>query len=125
MPAYKQVAARLRQRIKDQNMQAGAALPSLGEIQESHGVSVTVARLAIKELKNEGLVTVVPGKGNLVADPKAANKGERFEQAMQLIGTLVERVDNLTERLAAVEAQVAQPDPSAARGPQSGRRGQR
>lgn len=119
-PAYKQVAERLRQKIRNERLGPGDTLPSLDEIKQGYGVSITVARLAVKELKTEGLIKVVPGKGNLVADPNAVDKSE---QAMRLIGTLVERVDTLADRLAAVESQLAQRGPSAAQGPRSGRRG--
>lgn len=125
-PAYRQVADKIRDRIKKERLAPGTQLPSNAEIMDQYGVSITVARLAFKDLKAEGIVAVAPGKGNFVADPKAGgDKTEQFERAMRLIGTLVERVDDLSDRLATVEERIAQPDPSAAQGPRSARRGQR
>lgn len=124
-PAYKQVADAIREKIKHERLQPGAKLPSLQGLMDEHGVSITVARLALRDLKAEGLVNIAPGKGNFVANPKSGDKSEQFERAMQLIGTLAERVDDLADRLAAVEKRVAPPGPSAAPGPRSARRGQR
>lgn len=124
-PAYKQVAAAIRKKIKDEKMQPGDQLPSLDGLMTEHGVSVTVARFALRELKAEGLVNIAPGKGNFVADPEAVDKTEQFERAMRQIGTLAERVDDLTARLTAVEERVARPGPSAVQGPRSSGQGQR
>jgi DNA-binding GntR family transcriptional regulator len=122
-PAYKQVANALREKIKQEGLEPGTRLGSLADLMAQHDVSITVVRMALKELKDEGLVTSHPGKGNFVAGGPD-DKNHKFEQAMRLIGTLVERVDTLTDRIAAVETQLAQRDPSAAPDQKPGRRGQ-
>ncbi len=106
-PAYKQVAAAIRKKLKEEKLQAGAPLPSNTDITKDHGVSITVARLAMRLLKAEGLVVIAPGKGNFVADPEANGGTQQFEQVMRQLGAMQDRIETLTGRLAAVEGRVA------------------
>jgi GntR family transcriptional regulator len=65
-PAYKQVAEALRAAIRAGDIKEGDPLPSYAEIQNQHGVSITVAREAIRQLRMEGLVASHQGKGVFV-----------------------------------------------------------
>ncbi|MGW1993241.1 GntR family transcriptional regulator [Embleya sp. NPDC001921] len=71
-PAYEQVADELRQRIA--GMKPGDKLPSLPKLQEEFGVSVTVIRMALAELRHEGRVVTHQGKGAFVADSALASQ---------------------------------------------------
>jgi DNA-binding GntR family transcriptional regulator len=131
-PAYRQVAEAIRKKIKDEGLEPGAKLPSLQGLMDEHGVSITVARLALKELKTEGLVAVAPGKGNFVADP-AGSASQQFEQAMQQLGAIRQHTERMAEQMAALEGRVAdlenqvgaRAEPSASPGRQPARRGRR
>jgi DNA-binding GntR family transcriptional regulator len=125
-PAYKQVAEHLRRRIRDNNLQPGDPLPSLSDLMAEHHVSITVARMALRLLKAEGLVVIAPGKGNFVAGnpADAAAHTDGFDQVMQQLGVMQECIEQLAGRLAVVEHRVAaQPDPAADPTPPPRRRG--
>jgi len=125
IPAYKQVAELLRQKIRNENLEPGDRLPSISALMAQHGVSITVIRMALKILQREGLVRSSAGKGNFVAGP-AGEKTEGFDQVMQRLGAMQECIERLAGRLAEVEGRVAVlPDPAAHPTPPTGRRGQR
>src|SRR5690242_13991698 len=62
-PAYQQVARDLRKRIASAECPVGSAIPSTAKLSEMYGVSVTVVRAAVAQLRTEGLITGHPGKG--------------------------------------------------------------
>jgi DNA-binding GntR family transcriptional regulator len=64
VPLYQQVAAILRERIRKGEITT--RLPSLKTITEEFGVSHITAEKAMQELKDEGLVETVIGKGTYV-----------------------------------------------------------
>lgn len=131
-PAYRQVANALREKIKTEGLEPGAKLGSLADLMAEHGVSVTVVRMALKELKDEGLVSSHPGKGNFVAGGPD-DKNFRFQQAMQQLGAIRQHSEQMAEHLAALEGRLAGlesrvdalAEPSGPQGQQAARRGQR
>lgn len=62
-PAYQHVADELRGRIAQGSLPVGAAVSSMAQLMAEYGVSSTVARKAIDQLRGEGLVVGRPGKG--------------------------------------------------------------
>ncbi len=62
-PAYQQVADDLRRRIAAGEFAQSEKLPSLSELQDAYGATVTVARDAIRQLKTDGLAVSHQGKG--------------------------------------------------------------
>ena len=75
-PAYQQVARDLRARIASAEFPVGSAIPSTAKLREMYGVSVTVVRAAVAELRADGLLTGHPGKGVFVsATPATASGG--------------------------------------------------
>ena len=68
-PAYAQVADTLRADIRAGRYPPGSQLPSYEALMRKHGVSITVIRSAVRELKTEGLVYTHQGKGAFVRDP--------------------------------------------------------
>jgi DNA-binding GntR family transcriptional regulator len=66
-PAYQQVARDLRERIASAEFPVGTAIPSTAKLSEMYGVSVTVVRAAVAELRADGLVNGHPGKGVFVS----------------------------------------------------------
>jgi len=95
-PAYQQVADDLRRKIAAGELPVGSAIPSTARLSELYGVSVTVVRAAVAQLRGDGLVIGYTGKGVFVtATPDA----------------LAERtttVDDLAAQLAALRAELGQ-----------------
>ncbi len=131
-PAYKQVANALRKKIETEGLGPGAKLGSLADLMAEHDVSVTVVRMAIKELKDEGVVSSHPGKGTFVAGGPD-DKNHHFRQAMQQLGATRQHIEQMAEHVAALEGRLADlesrvdalAEPSAPQGRQPARRGQR
>jgi DNA-binding GntR family transcriptional regulator len=107
-PLREQVIAALRQAILDFNLKPGQRLVER-ELIEQLGVSRTTIREALRELTSEGLVTVVPQKGAVVATPTLDDAIDLYEVRAALESLVVQRfveraTDSQVERLqAAVE----------------------
>ncbi len=107
-PLREQVIASLRQAILDFKLKPGQRLVER-ELIEQLGVSRTTIREALRELTSEGLVTVVPQKGAVVATPTLDDAIDLYEVRAALESLVVQRFverasDAQVERLrAAVE----------------------
>lgn len=64
---WQQVADDLRADIKAGRLPRGARLPSYEDIADAYGVAGMTVRRAIRELRAEGIVVVVVGRGTYVA----------------------------------------------------------
>jgi DNA-binding GntR family transcriptional regulator len=115
-PAYQQVARDLRGRIASAEFRVGTAIPSTARLSEMYGVSVTVVRAAVAQLRADGLVTGHPGKGVFVsATPdavtdRAATVEDLARQVEELHTELRRAVrgrDESTAEVAALREQVA------------------
>jgi GntR family transcriptional regulator len=109
-PAYAQVADTLRADIRSGRYPPGSQLPSYEALMRKHGVSITVIRSAVRELKTEGLVFTHQGKGAFVRDPlpqpgQAPTSGgsEAFQSVMAEIRSLHDDLDRFEERLVRLE----------------------
>jgi GntR family transcriptional regulator len=67
-PSYAQLAAQLRDRIRDGRIAPGAALPSITQLTGETGLSVQTVRRGIAILAGEGYVVIVPGRGTYAAE---------------------------------------------------------
>ncbi|HEU0127542.1 MAG TPA: winged helix-turn-helix domain-containing protein, partial [Pseudonocardiaceae bacterium] len=56
----------LREQITSGALPSGSLLPSETELMSTYGVSRPTARAAFQALRNQGLITVLPGKGSFV-----------------------------------------------------------
>ena len=63
---YLQVADALRRQIRDNQLPSGAKLPSARELQEQFGIANSTVQNALRELKAEGLIYSVQGRGVFV-----------------------------------------------------------
>ena len=97
VPAYRQVAEELRRQIAAGELAVGSAIPSTARITALYGVSSTVARAAVAELRAEGLVVGAPGKGVFVrATPSvAAERALSVEELGRRLAELQGEVDAL------------------------------
>lgn len=105
---YLQIADELRTKIRKGTYSVGEALPSTSALMRTHDVSITVARAAIKELQNEGVAIGQPGKGVFVRrepepDEPSTEYAELMERITDLRETVTRSVDQLAERVAALE----------------------
>jgi DNA-binding GntR family transcriptional regulator len=99
-PKYQQVADDLRGKIANGTYPVGDALPSTSALMSSYGVSVTVARAAIKQLQTEGLAEGQPGKAVYVAgEPAPVEPSAEFTEISRQIGELREALDSAMSRL--------------------------
>ncbi len=102
-PLREQVTDSIRQAIMDFSLQPGQRLVER-ELMERLGVSRTTIREAIRELSAEGLVTVVPQKGAIVAAPSLEDAIDLYEVRASLESLVVQRfveraTDEQVERL--------------------------
>lgn len=107
--AYQQVADDLRRRIADGEFADTGQLPSYGELQKGYGITVTVARTAINQLKTDGLVVSHQGKGVFLtagADSAAAQLADPVGAMAELreeVEKLRTEVGELRQRVATLE----------------------
>jgi GntR family transcriptional regulator len=116
-PAYAQVADALRAEIRNGRYPPGSQLPSYEALMRKYGVSITVVRSAVRELKTEGLVYTHQGKGAFVRDPlpepgqaPGDQPSEAFHAVMTEIRSLHDDLDRFGERLSRVERLVLPDD---------------
>lgn len=111
-PLYRQLADDLRDQIANGTIAVGDELPSTSRLMETHGVSITVARAAVRELRSEGIVVGQPGKGVYVQRvPEASERSDYAEIKQQIDGlrsALNDAVQELDQRLSRLEDRIDQ-----------------
>lgn len=115
-PAYQRVADDLRQAIATGTYQPGDQLPTLAELTARYSIAVMTARDAIRQLTTEGLVVSRQGKGAYVLRQPSADESITLSELLDLLNQVSRSVDDLTDRMAAVEQALA--DRSSAAVPQ-------
>lgn len=110
---YLKIADELRNRIRDGVYEVGGRLPSARELADELGVARNTVGSAIRLLREEGLVTPVPGRGTVVeARPKSATEPspemaalmEKMNALFEKVGSLQGKVEELDQRLRDLEA---------------------
>ncbi len=107
-PAYQQVADDLRRRIAEGEFSETGRLPSLAELQKEYGITVTVARDAIRKLRADGLAVSHQGKGAFLT-PTSVDAAKQADPATAIaelrgeLGQLRSEVSELRERVAQLE----------------------
>ncbi|MDT0348144.1 winged helix-turn-helix domain-containing protein [Pseudonocardia charpentierae] len=108
-PKYVEAAANLRTAIAAGTYPVGGELPSTARLTESFGVSTTVVRAAIRELRDEGLVVGQPGKAVFVravpTDDELTGDRTRDVEArlQQLADSVYSALRDLEARISALE----------------------
>jgi GntR family transcriptional regulator len=77
VPAFRQVAADLREKISAGQYAPGDQLPSERELVETYGVSRPTIRDAVNMLRTEGIVTAEHGRGVFVRPPTTIHRLSR------------------------------------------------
>lgn len=68
VPPHRQVAEIIRTRIRSGELQPGDRVPGVTAMIQEFGIARTTAGKVLALLRNEGLITVVPGWGSFVRD---------------------------------------------------------
>lgn len=101
-PAFLQVADDLRAKIKSGALPVDAQLPSMAQLREMYGVSNTVVRDALNELRHAGLVIGQQGKGVFVRSSEGAEGidagiNRRLDELAAAVRSLDERMTRLEQ----------------------------
>ncbi|MBB6345507.1 DNA-binding GntR family transcriptional regulator [Nonomuraea muscovyensis] len=105
-PGYLQIADDLRAQIRGGALAPGTPLPSTAQLASQYDASLSVVKMAVGILRNEGLVIGQQGKGVFVrdeTDTPPVGDGD-------LVGEVAElrtAVQDLSARLAKVEEQLS------------------
>jgi GntR family transcriptional regulator len=106
-PAYQRVADDLRRAITTGTYHPGDQLPTLAELTARYGIAVMTARDAIRQLVTEGLVISRQGKGAYVLRQPHPDDSITLSELLDLLHQVSRSVDDLTDRMAAVEQTLA------------------
>ena len=91
---YRQVAARLRERITTGVYQAGSILPSEAALSAEFRVARNTIRRALEALEADGLILTVPSKGRLVrAGAQTVNAPYRYQVIASELEQKIKRGD--------------------------------
>lgn len=93
-PRYQMIATDLRSEILSGSLQVGAMLPTEMELCERYDVSRYTVRAALRQIREEGLVTMRRGSGTRVA--AAAPKGA-YTQSVNTLSELLQYPDTTFE----------------------------
>jgi GntR family transcriptional regulator len=69
LAVWKQLTVILRARIRSGRYQPGHAIASEKQLEQEFGVARGTTRKAIAQLRSEGWIVTVAGRGSYVADP--------------------------------------------------------
>ncbi|MGW4109502.1 GntR family transcriptional regulator [Actinosynnema sp. NPDC004786] len=108
-PAYQQIADDLRKFIASDEIEVGDKLPSLAELQAKYGRAVMTLQKALDLLRNEGLVISRQGEGTIVVKKPEAHAGDEVpspHELRQMFDRINTVLDDLSRRVAAVEAEL-------------------
>ncbi|MEU3168521.1 winged helix-turn-helix domain-containing protein [Streptosporangium sp. NPDC006930] len=101
-PGYLQIADDLRDQIRRGSLAPGDPLPSTTQLATAYDASLSVVKLAVGVLRNEGLVIGQQGKGVFVRDDTAP-----APPASDDLTEIRATIRDLSERLARVESTLA------------------
>ncbi|MFG1961480.1 GntR family transcriptional regulator [Nonomuraea sp. NPDC049028] len=101
---YLQIADDLRAQIRGGSLAPGTPLPSTAQLAEQYDASLSVVKMAVGILRNEGLVIGQQGKGVYVRDETDAPAAGDLADEVAELRTAVQ---DLSGRLARVEEQLA------------------
>ncbi|MCC9311889.1 GntR family transcriptional regulator [Kitasatospora sp. RB6PN24] len=83
-PPYVQTADALRKEIQDGRFPPGSKLPSARELQDRFGIANSTAQNALRQLKDEGLIYSVQGRGVFVRTPSPREQFmKRYHESLE------------------------------------------
>ncbi|MBE1605548.1 GntR family transcriptional regulator [Actinopolymorpha pittospori] len=110
-PPYAQLAEDLRRAIERGKYSAGQRLPSVRELAEQYDVSRNTIQRALDTLKSEGVVESHPPLGVFVrsTEADATRHSPEYLEIMRLLSSLQSSVDQLSDRVDAIERGTRRP----------------
>jgi len=108
-PAYQQIADDLRRFVASEEAQVGDKLPSLAELQAKYGRAVMTLQKALDVLRGEGLVVSRQGEGTIIVkkpEAHAGDDGPSPHELRQMFERINSVLDDLSQRVSAVEAEL-------------------
>src|SRR5260370_33973603 len=107
-PAYLQVAADLRSKIDGGVLAVGAQLPSMTQLREMYGVSNTVVRDALNDLRREGLIVGQQGKGVFVRATTAAGRARGGDNGSPEVAAIMRRLEELAAAVRGLDERMSE-----------------
>jgi DNA-binding transcriptional regulator YhcF (GntR family) len=93
-PPYQRIAGEIRGQIERGDLAPGQPVPSARQITKDHGVALATATKVLATLRQEGLVSAVPGIGTVVAqDSKPAVRRPRRTRDMGVVRVAMDIAD--------------------------------
>jgi DNA-binding GntR family transcriptional regulator len=117
-PGYLQIADELREQIRRGTLAPGDPLPSTARLSEDFDASLSVVKMAVGILRNEGLVIGQQGKGVYVREidtPAGDTPAATADELAEIRASIKE----LTARLERVESTLSQQSGKPRRSPRS------
>lgn len=103
-PAYEQIAADLREQVKDGRIQVGSRMPPQRDLSLRYGVAPGTLRNALDLLAAEGIISKGTTRGTFVLrEPGDAEPSPEYRQLAAEVSRLSERLGALEERMAGWE----------------------
>jgi DNA-binding LacI/PurR family transcriptional regulator len=103
IPPYQQIARQLRESINQGELAEHEPIPSAREIVQITGVSLATAQRVLNELKGDGLIYSLPGKGSFIS-PRSENNLKaihiflpsiRLNFFMEMLNGIYEAIDGM------------------------------
>ena len=107
-PAYLQVAADLRSKIDGGVLAVGAQLPSMTQLREMYGVSNTVVRDALNDLRREGLIVGQQGKGVFVRATTGAGRARGGDTGSPEVAAIMRRLEALAAAVRGLDERMSE-----------------
>ncbi len=94
IPVYRQLVDRLRTNIKNGTLPNGAQLPTVRDLAQQIGLAQGTVKRAYDELRTEGLVKQVQGRGTFVSY-QPLDPDSRIARAMAAIDTMLDQLEEI------------------------------
>lgn len=94
-PAYRQIIERVTSLVRSGELKSGDRLPPERELAERLGLARGTVNRAYEELTRSSVIESIPGRGSFISSKQDIAELSRKEQAVGLIGELVDRLREL------------------------------
>lgn len=92
---YKQIADQIAEAVRNGRLKPGQKLPTERELSDILHVARGTVKKAYEELRNSGIIHIVPSSGSFVLEKRGVPEADRKEIAVAYIRELLERLEEL------------------------------
>ncbi len=96
VPIHKQLYNQIRWLILNSSLEEGAELPSVRELASSLTINPNTIQKAYMELRRDGYIFSVPGKGNYVERITDKNREQEIDKLLIEMGKIVSKAQMLS-----------------------------